>query len=243
VLELYKCDVTWQGAKALLSSSHLDRFTYLVLAENQIGRKAFDGLHTRVGDCLYHEHFNDGLDGPEVIRRVKAEPPRCLRGLGARPDTALIHRFPRGQRLHPDDFAWVAFQLMHPDPQQKAVLLGYETPRGPDGRDIFFSPYAIRWEPWGEQHEFFDAEQHGSSGETDSNCTIVGSGKRRAWRCGRPGCHDHAFIVTFISRLEYPPERCPGYHLPFADPFYHIDLDAYCASQDRVIEIASFECK
>ncbi len=243
VLDLYQCDLTWRGAKALLAAPYLDRLTYLVLTENQIGRKAFNELHANLGERLYHQHFNDGLDGPEVIRRVKAEPPRCLRGLGARTDTDLIRRFPRGERLHPGDFAWVTFQLTPPEPRQKAELLGYEDPRCPEGYDIFFSPYAIRWLPSGEQREFFDAEQHGRSAEDDGNCTIVGSGRRTAWHCGRSGCQDHAFLVTFIYRLEYPPERYPGRYLPFADQFYHIDLDAYCASQDRVIEIASFECK
>ena len=61
--------------------------------------------------------------------------------------------------------------------------------------------------------------------------------------CGRRDCRDHAFIVTFIYRLEYPPLRYGDRHLPFADQFYHIDLDAYCASQDRVITVASFECQ
>ncbi len=238
-LDLSHCGVTWHGAKALLSSPHLDRLTCLRLEENRIGRKAFDALRVRLGDRLYHEHFDDGLDGPEIIRRVKAEPPRCLRGLGARPDTELIRRFSR-DRLDPADYAGVAFELTHPDPRQKAVLLGYEDTRG---YDLFFSPYAVRWEPSGEQREFFDAEQHGHSGELDFNCTIVGSGARTPWKCGRRGCRDHAFIVTFIYCIVFPARRYLGRDLPFADQFDHIDLDAYCASQDRVIEVASFECK
>jgi uncharacterized protein (TIGR02996 family) len=241
-LALFKCGVTRYGAKALLSWPQLGRLTYLRLEQNPIGRKAFDDLRARVGEHLHQEDFDDGLDGAEVIRRVKAEPPRCLRGLGARPDTELLRRFPRGARL-PADFPCVAFELTHPDPQQKGVLLGYEDPRGSEGYDIFCSPYAIRWEPSGEQREFFDAEQHGRSGEDDGNCTIFGSGKRTAWRCGRRSCRDHAFIVTFLYRQEYPPGRYADRYLPFADQFYHIDLDAYCASQDRVVEIASFECK
>jgi uncharacterized protein (TIGR02996 family) len=236
-LDLYKCDVTRHGVKALLSSPHLDRLTCLRLEENQVGRPAFNDLHARLGERLYHEHFNDGLDAAEVVRRVQAEPPRCVRGLGARPDSDLVHRFMRQRvdpRYHASEYAFVAFELTHPDGRQKAVLLGFEDTRG---YDIFFSPYAIRWEPSGEQREFFDALQHGSS------CTIVGSGKRKPWKCGRRGCRDHAFIVTFIYRLEYPPDRYADFHLPFADQFYHIDLDAYCAAQDRFLEIASFECK
>ncbi len=238
-LDLVHCGVTRHGAKALLSSPHLDRLTCLRLDENRIGRKALDTLRARLGERLFHEHFDDGLDGPEIIRRVVAEPPRCVRGLGPRPDTELIQRFPRN-RLDPTDFASIAFELTHPDPRQRAVLLGYEDTRG---YEIFFSPYAVLWEPSGEQREFFDAEQHGLSGETDSNCTIVGSGKRTPWKCGRRGCRDHAFIVTFIYRMDYPLHRRADRHLPFADQFYHIDLDAYCALQDRIIEVASFECK
>jgi uncharacterized protein (TIGR02996 family) len=236
-LDLYKCGVTRHGAKALVLSPHLDRLTCLRLEENQIGRKAFDDLRARLGERLYHEHFNDGLDGPEITRRVKAEPPACVRGLGARPDTELIRRFLADYsdpRYHPDEYAHVPFELTHPDPQQKAILLGYEDTRG---YDIFFSPYAIRWEPAGEQRECFDAQQHGSS------CTIVGSGKRMPWKCGQRGCRDHAFIITFIYRNAYPPQRYPNVHLPFADQFYHIDIDAYCASQGRFVQIASFECK
>jgi hypothetical protein len=236
-IDLYQCEVTPNGVKALLSSPHLDRLTCLQLQDNKIGRKAFDALRTRLGERLYHEHFNDGLDAAEVVRRVEAEPPRCVRGLGPRPDTELVRRFMRDRvdpRYHAAEYAFAAFELTHPDPRQKAVLLGYEDTRG---YDIFFSPYAIRWEPSGQQREFFDAMQHGSS------CTIVGSGKRTPWKCGRRGCRNHAFIVTFIYRLEYPPNRSPGGHLSFADQFYHIDLDAYCGSQDRFIEIASFECK
>jgi uncharacterized protein (TIGR02996 family) len=241
-LGLYGCRITRQGTRAMLSSPHLGRLTCLRLEGNRIGRKAFDALHSRLGERLFHEHFNDGLDGPEIIRRVKAEPPRCLRGLGARPDTELIRRFPRGTRLDAD-FACIAFELTHPDPRQKATLLGFDDPRGPNGDNLFFSPYAIRWEPSGEQREFFDAEQHGLSGELGGNCTIVGLGKRRPWTCDRRRCREHTFIVTFIYNLDSPPGRPTDGHLPFADQFYHIDLDAYCASQDRVIEIASDECK
>jgi hypothetical protein len=237
-LELYKCDITWRGAKSLLSWPGLDRLSCLVLDQNPLNLKALDGLHDRLGERFYHADFERvALDTPEVIRRVRAEPPRCLRGLGPRPDTDLIRRFPR-DRLDPQDYACVAFELTHPDPEQRAVLLGYEEPE-----DLFLSPYAVRWEPSGEQREFFDAEQHGESGEGDDNCTIIGSGKRKPWKCGRRGCRDHAFIVTFIYRLEYPPRRHPDCHLPFADLFYHIDIDAYCAAQDKIIEIASFECK
>jgi uncharacterized protein (TIGR02996 family) len=238
-LDLSDCGVTWRGVKALLSSPHLDRLACLSLEGTRIGRKAFDALHARLGERLYHEHFDDGLDGPEVIRRVQAAPPRCLRGLGARPDTELLRRFPR-QRLPLNEFPCVSFELTHPDPRQKAVLLGYEDTRG---LDLFFSPFAIRWEPSGEEREFFDAEQHGRSGETDGNCTIVGSGKRTPWQCGRRGCRDHTFLVTFIYRLEYPPTRYADRYLPFADQFYHFDLDAYCATQDHIMKIASFECQ
>jgi hypothetical protein len=208
LLDLYSCNVTRHGAKALLLSPHLDRLTSLQLEENPIGRKAFDDLHTRLGQRLYHEHFNDDLDGPEIMCRVKAEPPCCVRGLGARPDTELLRRFPC-ERFPPGDYASVAFELTHPDPQQKAVLLGYEDTRG---YDIFFSPYAIRWEPSGQQREFFDAQQHGSG------CTIVGSGKRTPWKCGQRACRDHAFIVTFTYRIECPPGRSINGHVPFRRP-------------------------
>jgi uncharacterized protein (TIGR02996 family) len=238
-LDLRGCNITGQGAKALLASPHLDRLTCLGLGGNAIGQKAFDQLHARLGERLFHDDFDNKLDGPEIIRRVKAQPPRCLRGLGARTDTELLRRFPR-QRLHPAEYASISFELTHPDPQQKAVLLGYADDRG---LDIFFSPYAVRWEPSGEQHEFFDAEQHGKSGENDGNCTITGIGKRQPWRCGRRGCRAHTFLVTFIYRIEYPPTRYIDRHLPLADQFYHFDLDAYCATQDRVVEVASFECK
>jgi uncharacterized protein (TIGR02996 family) len=237
-LELWQCGVTRDGAKALLASPHLDQLSCLQLGENAIGARWFAALQGRLGERVYHKGL-ENLDGPEIIRRVKAEPPRCLRGLGARTDTELLRRFPR-QRLDPGEYASVSFQLTHPDPQQKPLLLGYEDDRG---LDIFFSPYAVRWEPSGEQREFFDAEQHGSSGETGGNCTIIGSGKRKPWRCGRRGCREHAFLVTFIYRIEYPPFRRMDRYLPLADQFYHFDLDAYCARQDRVFEIASFECK
>ena len=41
---------------------------------------------------------------------------------------------------------------------------------------------------------------------------------------------------------EGPTTRYADRDLPLADQFYHIDLDAYCSTQDRVIEVASFEC-
>ena len=63
---------------------------------------------------------------------------------------------------------------------------------------------------------------------------------RALWLCGRSGCRDHAFLVTFIYRLEYPPRRYSDRYLPLADQFYQIEVDAYCAAQDRVIEVASF---
>jgi hypothetical protein len=203
---------------------------------NEIGPRAFDALRTRLGDRLDHELFDDDLDGDEIVRRVKAEPPRCLRGLGAKTDTDLIRRFPPEQD---GDLAAVAFELTHPDPSQRATLLGYQDER----YDIFFSPYAVRWEPSGEQREFFDAEQHGGSAEHGGNCTIVGSGKRRPWKCGRRGCRDHRFVATFIYRIEYPPDRYFDRYLPFADQFYHFELDAYCPAQDRMVNLASFECK
>jgi uncharacterized protein (TIGR02996 family) len=236
-LDLSGCGISRQGVKALLASPHLDRLTCLQLERNPIGRKAFDDLHTRLGERLYHEHFDDGLNTPEIIRRVRAEQPRCLRGLGARPDTELLRRFPR-KRLPSREYACVAFELTHPDPTQKAVLLGdYDNHWG-----SLLDPYAIRWEPSGEQREFFDLHQHGRAGEDDA-CYAgrVCEGKRKAWKCGRRGCRDHTFLVTFLYRLEYPPTRRSDRYLPFADQFYHIDLDAYCAGQDRVIEIASFE--
>lgn len=238
-LEVYKCAITSTGAKSLLASPYLDQLSYLRLENNAIGRKAFDELRLRLGERLDHEHWDDGLDPVEVVRRVKAMPPRCLRGFVARTETDLLRRFPR-DRLDQREYPSVAFEIGHPDPAQKAVLLGYEDTRG---YDIFFSPYAIRWEPSGEQHEFFDAEQHGRSAEQDGNCTIVGTGKRKPWKCGKRGCHNHTFIVTFYYRMEYPPERYPHRYLPFADQFYHIDLDAYCAEQDKVIALADFECK
>jgi hypothetical protein len=36
--------------------------------------------------------------------------------------------------------------------------------------------------------------------------------------------------------------RSADRYLPFADQFYHFGLDAYCATQDRIMKIASFEC-
>src|SRR5262249_25428194 len=120
----------------------------------------------------------------------------------------------------------------------RATLLGYEA-----HSDLFISPYAIRWEPSGQQREFFDAEQHGKMAEHDGNCTITGTGKHTPWTCGDPGCRDHRFVVTFIYRIEYPPNRYHDRHLPFADQFYHIDLDAYCGTSDEMVDVASFECK
>jgi uncharacterized protein (TIGR02996 family) len=237
-LDVAQCGITRPGALALLRSPHLDRLVSLRLDENPIGPKAFKDLKARLGDRLFHEWYTR-LTPAEIVRRVKEQPPRCLRGLGARPDTALIRRFPRD---FPDrrDYPFVSFELTHPDPAQKAVLLGYPDTRG---FDIHFSPYAIRWEPSGEQREFLDAEQHGRSAENDDNCTITGEGKRKPWTCGQRGCRDHAFIATFAYRLEYPPQRYIGRHLPFADQFYHFYLQAYCATQDRMIEVADFECK
>jgi uncharacterized protein (TIGR02996 family) len=228
-----------QGAKVLRASPLLDRLSFLGLEKNEIGIRAFEGLRERIGPRIDHDLLDVGLDSDEIIRRVRAEPPRCLRGLGARTDTELLRRFPR-QRAHPLEYALVAFELTHPDNNQRATLFGYEDAGVPE---LFFSPYAIRWEPSGEQREFFDAEQHGFSGELDFNCTIIGSGKRTAWKCGRRGCHDHRFLVTFIYALEALPTRYHDRHLPFADQFYHFDLDAYCPTQDKVVQIASFECK
>src|SRR5262245_40472292 len=76
------------------------------------------------------------------------------RGFLLRTDTELLRRFPRN-RLAENEYPCVAFELAHPDPAQKPVLLGYEDTRG---YDTFFSPYAVRWEPSGEQREMFDAE-------------------------------------------------------------------------------------
>ena len=73
-LDLRHCGITRKGVKALLSSPHLDRLTYLRLEDNRIGREAFDELYARIGDRLFHEHFDDDLDTPEIIRRVTAEP-------------------------------------------------------------------------------------------------------------------------------------------------------------------------
>jgi hypothetical protein len=50
-------------------------------------------------------------------------------------------------------------------------------------------------------------------------------------------------VVTFTYAIEFPPRCYHTRHLPKADQFYHIDLDAYCGSQDRMVDIASFECK
>jgi uncharacterized protein (TIGR02996 family) len=233
-LDLWTCGITPTGADALLASPHLDRLTCLHLELNQIGRKAFDDLHARLGERLFH-HFGYGPGGPEIIRRVKAEPPRCLRGLGPRADTELIRRFPHNL-LPREECACVSFELTHADPTQKAVLLGYEDTRG---HALFLSPYAVRWQPSGEQREFFDAEQHGRLAELGWNDSPVGSGQRTPWSCGRRGCCDHAFIVTFIYWIRVPWMRYPNLHLPFADQFFFMDLGAYCASQDRVIEIAS----
>jgi hypothetical protein len=233
-LDLWKCGITHNGVKSLLASPHLDRFTYVRLSENAISPRAYDGLRKRLGDRLYHGQFEEGVSGEEIVRRVKAEPPCCVHGLGAQPDTDLIRRFPHKGHYDADGYVWIRFQLTHPDPAQKAVLLGYKDTRG---YNIFFSPYAIRWEPSGEQREFFDALQHGSP------VTIVGSGERTPWSCGNPDCHDHTFIVTFTYRLGQPPFRSPDAYIPFTDQFYHFDLDAYCASQDKLIEVASFECK
>jgi uncharacterized protein (TIGR02996 family) len=235
-LQLNTCGITPAGAKALLASPYLDRLICLRLDKNPIGRAAFDNLHARLGERLFYS--DDRLGGPEIIRRMQAEPPRCLRGLGARADTELLRRFPRN-RLPPQEYACVSFELTHPDPAQKAVLLGYEDTRGRG----FLSPYAVCWRPSGERREFFDAEQHGFSAEFDFNRTTVGSGERTPWSCGSRGCCDHAFIVTFIYPIGMLPFRYPNRHFPFADRFLHVDLGAYCASQDRVIEIASFVCE
>lgn len=238
-LELYGCQFAWRGAKSLLAAPWLGQLSHLGVTSCDIGRKAFGALRERLGERLHHTWADHGLSPTGLIRLVKAEPPRCLRGLGAKPDTDIIRRFPR-DRLRRNEYPCVAFELTHPDPEQRATLLGYEDDRG---LDIHFSPWAIRWEPSGEQREFFDAEQHGRSAEHDDNCTIVGTGKRTAWKCGKRGCRDHRFVVTFFYRLEYPPMNYHDRHLPFADQFWHIDLDAYCGGRDDMIEVASFECK
>jgi uncharacterized protein (TIGR02996 family) len=226
-----------QGVKSLLASPLLERLSYLGVEKNEIGLRAFENLRARLGDRLEHELLDAGLDSDEIIRRVRAEPPRCLRGLGAKTDTELIRRFPR-QRIEPLEYASIAFELTPPDPEQRTTLLGYE-----DHRGYFFSPYALRWEPSGQQREFFDAEQHGLGGENGVNCTTVGWGKRIPWKCGHRGCRDHQFVATFIYAIEVLPTRSQGRHLPFADQFYHFDLDAYCPTEDKMINIASFECK
>jgi uncharacterized protein (TIGR02996 family) len=237
-LDVGRCGVGWRGARSLLRSPLPAQLSHLGLGGNAIGMKAFEALRGALGERLEHDDYDEReLDGPQIIRRVKAEPPRCVRGLGAKADTELIRRFPR-ERLHPKEYATIAFELTHPDPAQRAALLGYVS-----HNNLFISPYAIRWEPSGQQREFFDAEQHGKSAEHDGNCTMTGSGKRVPWACGRPGCRDHRFVVTFIYRIEYPPRRYHTRHLPVADQFYHFDLDAYCGSQDRMVNIASFECK
>jgi hypothetical protein len=228
-LELRRCAITRLGAKALLSSPHLDRLLLLWLENNTIGRTAFKELRARLGVPFLHE-YGDDLTPEEIVSRVKEEPPRCLRGFAARTDTDLLRRF-LGNCIDEQDHPSVTFELAHPDPEQRAVLLGYEDTRA---RDIFLSPYAIRWEPSGEQREFFDGQQHGTIRAS------VGTGKRSPWRCGRRGCHDHNFLVTFFYRLESPPRVLCDPYRGFGDQFFSINVDAFCASQDKVISVAGF---
>src|SRR5439155_17550956 len=129
--------VTWQATRALLSWPQLDRLSYLGLEGNPIGPKAFAALRGRLGDRLDHELCDAKVDAAEVRRRVEAQPPRCVRGLGAKPDTELIRRFPR-DRIRDRWYPCVSFELTHPDPEQRATLLGY------DGGHVgaFLSPWA-----------------------------------------------------------------------------------------------------
>ena len=237
-LDVGSSDVTWRGARALLGSPLADQLSLLGLGGNEIGTKAFGALRARMGERLEHDDYDEvKLTGPEIICRVKAQPPRCVRGLNATPDTPLLRRFPR-QRGYASEMATVAFELTSPDPTQRVVLLGY-----PEERNLFLSPYAIRWEPSGRQREFFDAEQHGLNAEYGRNCTMTGAGRRVPWTCGQPRCREHRFVVSFHYRIEYPPRVHHDRYLPLADQFYHFDLDAYCPSQDRMVSIASFERK
>jgi uncharacterized protein (TIGR02996 family) len=239
-LDLSDCKrVTSRGLAALLASPIPDRLSYLGLEGVPVG-KTLGELGARLGERFDYGTTNYRLDPAETARRVKEQPPRCVRGLGPTPETELIRRFPRdriGDRFWP----CVSFELTHRDPGQRAVLLGYEWDN-PDGEML--SPYAIRWEPSGEQREFFDGGQHGKSGEMGYSCA-TGSGKRKPWTCGRRGCREHRFVVTFIYRIDRDgrPAIYHDRHLPFADQFYHVDVDAYCASQDRMIGVGSFECK
>jgi hypothetical protein len=198
-LELWNCGITSQGAKALLAWPHLDHLSCLVLGQNQITRKTLDQLHTRIEERLYYELLGSPVDAREIILRVKAQPPHCLRGLGAQTDTELLRRLPR-ERVDPTEYASVSFQLTHPDPQQKPILLSYRE----------YGPYAVRWEPAGEQREFFGPGQHGLSGEG--------------------------------NQLNQMRGRDTDRYQALADQFSYFHLDAYCASQDQVIEIASHEC-
>jgi uncharacterized protein (TIGR02996 family) len=227
----YCCALPQQAVDGLLASSHLDRLAYLGLRGNEIEPQAFAALRVRLGDRVknYRGALRAGED--DFLERLATHPPRCLRGLGPRPDTPLIRRFAPLAR----EGVGVSFELTHPDPTQRAVLLGYQV------RSLFASPFAIRWEPSGRQREFYDAEQHGDSAEGGYNDTIVGSGERTEWQCGHEGCREHTFIATIAfrdgDRIDHDDR------VPFSDRFFYFYLDAYCATQDRLIGIASFADK
>src|SRR5262249_51807078 len=96
-LGLYQCDVTRQGAKALLSPPPVDGCALLRLEGNASGRRAGGARGPRRGARLEQ---GERLTADEVVRRVKAQPPRCLRGVLARTDTELLRRFPRDRLDH-----------------------------------------------------------------------------------------------------------------------------------------------
>jgi Leucine Rich repeat len=208
-LELTRCGITREGAKSLLASPLMGQLDRLVFYKNDIGPKASAALRTRLGEGLFFDGSGtaEHLTPEEVVRLVKTQPPRCLRGFVARTDTELLRRFPR-DRLDQDEYPSVAFELSHPDPTQRAVLLGFPGFGDPDFR---IPPYAIRWEPSGEQREFYDSQHHGRSGEDGGDPEGFRTGKRLPWKCGRRGCRDHTFLVTFYYRFEYLPT-------PSADP-------------------------
>jgi hypothetical protein len=149
--------------------------------------------------------------------------------------------------LYSGGFLW---ELAHPDPTQRPVLLGHFMSKrwppdcAPFRGLILLSPLLIRWEPCGEEVEIYNGSRHGYNPEWDLGPVhTTGWAGRAVWMNPNGPSFDPALVAwfgyTFWPENLEPDDEMMRRPQDFFEAYALYEVDR---SNGRVTGVTNYEC-